>query len=64
MNSYLIVAAVGAVVVIAAGSLYMTKRKPPSKGFSAPMVKEGTIEIPASQVATLSSAQGTVGTIV
>ena len=42
----------------------MTKRKPPSKGFSAPMVKEGTIEIPASQVATLSSAQGTVGTIV
>ena len=64
MNSYLIVAAVGAVVVIAAGSLYMTKRKPPSKGFSAPMVKEGTIEIPASQVTTLSSAQGTVGTIV
>ena len=65
MNSYLIVAAAGAVVLIAAGSLCMGKGKQPSKGFSAPMLKQGgTIEIPASQVTTLSSAQGTVGTIV
>ena len=64
MNSYLIVAATCAVVVIAAGSLCVKKGKPPSKGFSAPMVKQGTIEIPASQVTALSPAQGTAAALV
>ena len=64
MNSYLIAAAAGAVVLIAAGSLCMGKGKRPAKGFAAPMVRQGTIEIPASQVTAISPAQGGVGALV
>ena len=67
LNTYVIAAVAGGIVVLVGFAVCsLCRKKKPSKGFAAEMVRQSTIEIPASQV-TISrptSAATTIGAIV